>query len=268
LAIGALGAIPYIVSVVTNKERKEFSMDPNLSLRKTFGVTLRNKSFLTFALASLMINFSFLWMQGLMEFFATNFLGIQKAGVTILLMTLFITALPFLPIWGRAYKKFGTRKSFMVSNAIFVLALQPFLIVSGLMSAIPLTIIAGIGLSGYMMLPELMVSEIIDEDELKTKVRREGVYFGMSSFVSRLAYSMEGATYALLFTVTGYYGGTPPTPQVDIAFRAAFTLIPLLAFGLAILGLKFYGLHGKRLEQVRSDMEKLHAEKAERLRGK
>nr|MDO8133506.1 MFS transporter [Candidatus Njordarchaeum guaymaensis] len=267
LAIGALGSIPYIISAVTNRERKEFSMDPNLSLRRTFGVTLRNKSFLMFALASLMINFSFLWMQGLMEFFATNFLGIQKADVTILLMTMFITALPFLPIWGRAYRKYGTRKCFIVSNVIFVLALQPFLIVSGLMNAIPLTVVAGIGLSGYMMLPELMVSEIIDEDEVKTKVRREGVYFGMNAFVSRLAYSMEGVTYALLFSITGYQGNTPPTPEIDIVFRAAFTLIPLLAFGLAVIGLKFYGLHGKRLEQVRTEMEKLHVEKVKRLKG-
>jgi GPH family glycoside/pentoside/hexuronide:cation symporter len=268
LVLGFLGFIPYIVSIVTNKERKEFSVDPNLSLRKTFGVTLRNKSFLMFALASLMINFAFLWMQGLLEFFSINFLGIQKSDVTILLMTMFISALPFLPIWGRAYRKFGTRKSFIVSNLILVLALQPFLIVSGLMSAIPLMVIAGVGLSGYMMLPELMVSEIIDEDEIKTKVRREGVYFGMSAFVSRLAFSMEGVAYALLFSLTGYSGQGPPTPEINIVFRAAFTLIPLLAFVLAIVGLKFYGLHGKRLEQVRKDMEKMHAEKAKRLKGK
>jgi GPH family glycoside/pentoside/hexuronide:cation symporter len=268
LALGFLGSIPYIVSIVTNKERKEFSADPNLSLRKTFSVTLRNKTFLMFALASLMINFAFLWMQGLLEFMSINFLGISDPDVTILLMTMFISALPFLPVWVRAYRKFGTRKSFIVSNLILVLALQPFMIVSGLMSAIPLMVIAGVGLSGYMVLPELMVSEIIDEDETKTKVRREGVYFGMSAFVSRLAFSIEGAAYALLFSITGYSGQAPPTPEINMIFRAAFTLIPLLAFALALVGLKFYGLHGKRLEQVWKDMEKLHTEKAKRLKGK
>ena len=87
-------------------------------------------------------------------------------------------------------------------------------------------------------------------------------------FLSRLAFSIEGAAYALLFSITGYSGQAPPTPEINVIFRAAFTLIPLLAFALALVGLKFYGLHGKRLEQVRTDMEKLHAEKAKRLKGK
>ena len=45
----------------------------------------------------------------------------------------------------------------------------------------------GIGLSGSLYLKDLIVSDIIDEDEVTTGVRREGAFYGVNAFIMRLA---------------------------------------------------------------------------------
>jgi Na+/melibiose symporter-like transporter len=43
------------------------------------------------------------------------------------------------------------------------------------------------------------------------------------------------------------------------------TTIPLIAMALALACLKYYPLHGERLDNVRTAMEKMHKDKADRL---
>ncbi|RDE14782.1 MAG: hypothetical protein C4K47_03625 [Candidatus Thorarchaeota archaeon] len=265
LALGVVGSVPFIISVIWNKERKELSLETNPSLGPTLKTTLGNRTFLIFAVAYLMIQYAFLWMQSMLEFFSTNILGIGKGDVTILLLAMFVSALPFLAVWAAAYRKYGTRKCFIATMSVFAISLQPFLFVSGLTQVLPIMFVAGVGLSGYMMLPEVMVSEIIDEDEVKSGIRREGVYFGMNGFLGRFGFVLSGLTAAFFFGLTGYQGGTPPTPEVSLIFRLAMTTIPLMAMGLALVCLKYYPLHGERLDAVRKAMDKMHMEKAERL---
>jgi GPH family glycoside/pentoside/hexuronide:cation symporter len=267
LVFGVAGCIPYIISVAGNRERKEFSLDANPPLGQNLKTSLRNRAFLLFAVAGLMINYAFLWLEGMLQFFTTNFIGISGGEVTILLGVMFITAMPFLPIWGRCYRRFGTRKSFIVTMAIFALSLQPLLFVSSFIMTIPVMLLAGVGLSGYMMLPEIMIGEIADEDEVKSKVRREGIYYGMNGFLGRFSFVLTGLTTALIFGLTGYQGGAPPTPEVNLMFRLSMTMIPLIAMVLALLALKYYPLHGERLETVRKEIEKIHKDKAKRLKS-
>jgi GPH family glycoside/pentoside/hexuronide:cation symporter len=204
-------------------------------------------------------------MDSMLEFFSTNIIGISKGEVTVLLLAMFVSALPFLVVWARAYRKYGTRKCFIVTMTIFAISLQPFLFVTGLVQVLPIMLIAGVGLSGYMMLPEVMVSEIIDEDEVNSGIRREGVYFGMNGFLGRLGFVLSGLTAAMIFGLTGYQGGMPPTPEISLIFRLAMTTIPFIAMTLALVCLKYYPLHGEKLDKVRAAMEKIHKEKAERL---
>ncbi len=242
------------------------SLEANPSLGQTLKTTLRNRTFLIFAVANLMIQYAFLWMDSMLQFFATNIMGISPGDVTILLLGMFVSALPCLAVWARAYRKYGTRKCFIVTMTVFAISLQPFLFVSGLTQVLPVMLLAGIGLSGYMMLPEVMVSEIIDEDEVYSGIRREGVYFGMNGFLGRFGFVLSGLTAAVVFGLTGYQGGMPPTPEISLIFRLAMTTIPLIAMALALACLKYYPLHGERLNAVREAMEKMHKEKAERLR--
>jgi GPH family glycoside/pentoside/hexuronide:cation symporter len=267
LVFGVAGCIPYIISVVRNRERKEFSMDANPPLGQTLKTSLRNRAFLLFAVAGLMINYAFLWLEGMLQFFTTNFIGISGGEVTILLAVMFITAMPFLPIWGKCYKRFGTRNSFIVTMAIFALSLQPLFFVTSFIMTIPVMLLAGVGLSGYMMLPEIMIGEIADEDEVRTKVRREGIYHGMNGFLGRFSFVLTGLTTTLVFGLTGYQGGAPPTPEVDLVFRLSMTMIPFIAMGLALLALKYYPLQGERLESVIKEIDKIHKDKAKRLKS-
>jgi Na+/melibiose symporter-like transporter len=89
----------------------------------------------------------------------------------------------------------------------------------------------------------------------------------MNGFLGRFSFVLTGLTTALIFGLTGYQGGAPPTPEVNLMFRLSMTMIPLIAMVLALIALKYYPLHGERLETVRKEMEKIHKEKAKRLKS-
>ena len=47
------------------------------------------------------------------------------------------------------------------------------------------------GLAGLLVLLDVLIADVVDEDEIKTGVRREGMYFGVNGFMIRLGISLN-----------------------------------------------------------------------------
>jgi GPH family glycoside/pentoside/hexuronide:cation symporter len=120
------------------------------------------------------------------------------------------------------------------------------------------TALAGVGLAGLLMLPIVLLSDIIDEDETVTAARREGMFFGINGLVIRLAFTMQGLTTGLVLALTGYVSSTPGTlypvqPAAAVfGIRALTAGVPLLASLVVFWALQRYPLHGDRLAGMRA----------------
>jgi sugar (glycoside-pentoside-hexuronide) transporter len=97
--------------------------------------------------------------------------------------------------------------------------------------------LAAIGYAVADLMPWSMLGDVIDEDELATGERREGVYVGFFTFLRKLG----GATAVLLMGVVlelaGYDGGAPRAEQSALALetiRVLTSLVPAFFLGLAI----------------------------------
>ena len=69
-----------------------------------------------------------------------------------------------------------------------------------------LMVFAGVGLTSFFILPNAILSEIIDEDEIITGFRREGMYFGVQGFLEHFAASFS--SLVLGFWMSGLYDPT------------------------------------------------------------
>ena len=113
---------------------------------------------------------------------------------------------------------------------------------------------------------DLIISDIVDEDELNTGVRREAAYYGVNAFFLRLSTVFVFIAIGLVFTTTGW-GDYAPNPGTDVilGLRILMAVFPAIALLIAILFMYKYPLDGERLKKVKEDLQKLHEEKKSKI---
>lgn len=121
--------------------------------------------------------------------------------------------------------------------------------------------IGGVGYAAADMIPWSMLGEVVDEDELETGQRREGVYFGLFMFLRKLGGASAVALALFVLELAGYRGGDAVTRQPDqtlLTIRVLTAAVPAGFVALAgIVALRFpitrarhaeilAGLHARR----------------------
>ncbi|MHA1269911.1 MAG: MFS transporter [Candidatus Helarchaeota archaeon] len=253
------------------KEKEEFREDavksPNIL--KAFKYTLKNKAFLTYVVAGLMNWYVFGMLPTIIPFYGTYVLGIEKESIllSVLLLVGFLMSIPGIYIWKLVGFKIGTRRGLMVSMTCWAISLAPFYFISDFISGLITMLFMGLGLAGSLYYIDLIISDIIDEDELKTGVRREGGYYGINALIIRLSTILTFVTIGTVLSTTGWYIYDPGVYDItiEIGLRSLMFIFPAIALGIGVISLIFYPLHGKRLEEIRKKREELHKEKRSKI---
>ena len=121
----------------------------------------------------------------------------------------------------------------------------------------------GSGLAGFILIVDILISDVIDEDEIKTGTRREGIYFGANAFVTRFAIALEAFSIGIIFAITGY---NPYVYSQSREFLTGMRLLiagfPLLALVLAFVIIWFYPLSGRaKFKELKHELHELHEKK-------
>jgi hypothetical protein len=99
--------------------------------------------------------------------------------------------------------------------------------------------------AGITLVREIVFSDVIDEDELRTGARREGAYFGVNAFVTRFAIALEAASIGSIFMLSGY----DPTLGVQpasflLGLRFLVSMLPMFGMILAFVLMVYYPWRG------------------------
>ena len=266
LAFGIVITGAFLISLFGSHEKKEFSLDRSLGLKDALLATLKNKSFLTFVISNLFIQYTFTMVLAVIPFYAKYVLGVGPRETSLILISTFIVEMPMLFIWGRAAVKFGAKTTYMIAIAAFAIALIPFFFLKNVIGAMITSGLLGAALGGVIVLSDVLISDVIDEDELKTATRREGMYFGLNAFVCRFAIALEAASIGLVFTLTKYNPNIIAQPKSFlIGLRTLVAGLPALSMIIAFMIMIYYPLAGEYLKNMKASKELLHKEKAQRM---
>jgi len=269
LVLGGIGALTIFISLLGCRERKEFyEIDKPLGLVEMVKLTLGNRTFLAFLGADIVIFFLWSWVPAMIPFYTKYVLKGGEEANALILGVMLLSAIFWWPLLRKITLKVGSKKMFILSTIIFVLSLQPLLLLNDLNLILLAMVLVGCGNAGIQLVRSICLSDVIDEDELRTGVRREGAYIGTMIFFERLMYILLGVVSAYLFKAIGYTPDIPPTPSVEMGFRASVSLIPLLALSAFLVFMKFYPIGAEEAERITREKLKLHAEKAEKIKSK
>ena len=201
--------------------------------------------------------------------YALHVLSITDTFLTsILFGILFIMGILTVFIWKKLDVKLGSRKAYAIAVICFIVAVIPLFFISSFTLALVMFIIIGFGFGGMLYFIYLIIADVIDEDELKTGVRREGTFFGITNFFMRLAMVLSIVSVSLIFSSAGWETYTPnPGADVILGLRVLVVVFPILALIGTLICLYFYPFSKERVEGIKNELSEMHKKKLEKVRA-
>jgi len=179
-----------------------------------FATALYMLNWITFDLVGLALPFFLAyWVaQGDLLF---GIAGLPLESVVFLLLLL--TSIIVLPFWVWLAHKLSKRSAYMIGMVFWAgVQLLIFTIQPGQVTyVLVLAVLAGISVSTAHVLPDSIFPDVIEWDELRTRRRQEGIYYGVMSFVRKVAGALA---IFLALQVLGWFGYQ--TPPVGATFFA------------------------------------------------
>ncbi len=217
--------------------------EPALSAGEQFRVIFANRPFLIVCGIYL---FSWLAMQftaAVLPLYVVSVMGLPTSRFPLLALAVQGTALLLIPFWGWVSIRIGKKPVYFI-GMLFWLAAQAglvFLPIGSEAILFAMGIAAGVGISVCYLVPNAMLPDTIEYDELRTGRRREGVYYGFFVFMQKLALALGTFILGQALAFSGYLSSGPGQPvpvQPDsalTAIRIAIGPLPAAALLVGIL---------------------------------
>ncbi len=202
-----------------------------------FAAALYVLNWVTFDLVALMLPYYLLyWVAEGNLVTQVRLLGVDLAIESAVLGVLLITAVLALPLWNVLAHHLGKRKAYILGMTFWAgVQMALYFVPPG---RVPLVLgmafLAGISVSTAHVLPDAIFPDVIEWDELRTRRRQEGIYYGIKNFIRKL--TGAGAIF-LALQVLGWFGYQAP-PEGATAFQqppAALQAIRVLTGPLGAL---------------------------------
>ncbi len=272
IIIAVIVIIPGLIFLkITPREKAEFREDYKKTPRfvDSLKTCVKSKSFMWYIPAEVANWFVYGILPAIVPLYGKFVLGITDTLILSLLLGVsFISAAIFMTIlWKPVVQKIGPRKSWLISMSIWIATLIPLLFIGDMISGLIVFFLMGIGLSGSLYIIDIIISDIVDEDEINTGIRREGAYYGANMFLMHLSTVLVFLVIGPVLILSNWEVFDPlnVTPEIIFGLRSLMAIFPSIALLIAILVIYKYPLDDERLKLVKKQREKLHEEKKSKI---
>jgi len=224
---GAIAIVPYLGTFLVVREQPEHLLprEERISLAETLRLAWENVPF-RFAAGLYMLNWvTFDLVAMMLPFFLTYWIGsgdlLYKATVfgepialdSVVLGAMFIVAIFALPIWTWLSERVGKNRAYIIGMGFWAVVLCMAIFIRPGQSGVVvvLAVLSGLGASTAHVLPDAIFPDVIEWDELRTRHRHEGIYYGIKNFARKLA---GAVSIFVLLQVLGWFGYQAPPEGV------------------------------------------------------
>jgi Na+/melibiose symporter-like transporter len=189
---------------------------------------MRHRSFSLLTMAYLSGRIAMDLVSALMILYMTFWIG-RAQDFEIVMGVFLLAAMLALPMWLHLARGRDKASMFVAGSIWWMLGSGLFLFATPEWSVTTLAGMAaltGIGFAAVDLMPWAMLGEVIDEDDLVTGERREGVYNGIFTFLRKLAGALAVFLALGLLDLLGFRGGGEQPETVRQAIRWMTGLSP------------------------------------------
>ncbi len=249
--LGAGTMVFLVVSALTVRERSEFHGRPTMNPYRGWLETMRNPHYRT-----LLIAFTTSAIAGAVPAVLVIYISVYVIGTpawwvdwvnawvpwlptwSYYLLVYFTSGIISLPLWNRVAARYGKRATWAIAICMATAgSVGCWWLDTGTVGLFTIILInGGMSFGNYISVPASMVADLIDYDEVNTSQRREGSYFAIWGFATKLGAAVTGFAALQVLERVGYVPGVEQTPTVKTWmlvmyswFPAAFYLVSLAA---------------------------------------
>jgi len=273
---GGLAVIPLLLIFATVRERKRLEEDIRRERTTPLGEVLRtawsNIPF-RFATGLYLLNWiTFDLVAGTLPFFLSYWIAggdltfkiLGESLESVVLGLLLIVSVLALPLWVWLSARMSKHIAYVIGMTFWaVVQLLLFSIQPGQITLVLiLAVLAGVSVATAHVLPDSIFPDVIEWDELRTRRRQEGIYYGIKNFVRKLSGAIA---LFLALQVLGWFGyQTPPRgarffiqpPSALLAIRILIGPFGALLLFSAVIVACFYPLTRERHARIRRLLER------------
>jgi len=237
-------------------ESCEGEMERTSFFREYKGV-LKHKNFMAYIISFMFYQSLVATMVGSIPYVALYVLKVTSDDVMLIMAALLVGMFISMPIWGKiANITNNDRKTIIIAATFLTIVTIPLFFINNYTIMLIAIFIWGMGEGGYWVMLSPVFSTVIDESVIMTGRRREGIYQGFQTFVSRGALVFQALSFSIVHTLTGFLEGSPTqTPEAVRGVQIHFGLLPMIFMFIATIILwKFFKLTP---DKVKENKEKL-----------
>ena len=264
LIYGGLGAVTLLIPGLFLKERPVVEAEPTkIPPLKAIFSTLKNKPFVSYLIISMIMSTAFTMVTTMMPYYMIYQLRMADAQTLIMVLMMGTLALCLVPC-SMVSGKIGKAKTYALGITIASLGLVVAFFLTGQGNTIfYLAAIVGLGFSSQWVCPHSMMPDVIEQDELVTGERREGIYFGMNATAGKITSALGSAICGWGLKLGGYVeGGAEQAASALTAIRGMFALIPALLLLVCVPLLIRYPITRESHAQVLKQLEERRKEQS------
>jgi GPH family glycoside/pentoside/hexuronide:cation symporter len=243
---GGIGAIPLLLIGLFVRETSTPAQTESIPFRETLEAAWQNIPF-RYAVGIHMLNWSAVDMVAITfpyfllywvaqgDLLATiPILGFELAYESAFFGILMSVCILFIPFWLWMARWRNKREAYMLGMTFWV-------IVQLLISTIPqgnttyllaIAALAGIGVSAAYTLPDSMFADVIEWDELRTRRRQEGIFYGIRTLIRKLSGAL---VIFVTLQLLGWAGYAAP-PEGSLLFLQTDTALHMIRLLVSPLG--------------------------------
>ncbi|MGH4119882.1 MFS transporter [Clostridium sp.] len=192
-----IGLIFLLVPVFAIDEKRYCESVPSeLKMIDSIKATFRNREFTVFVLSDLVYWIAITTFQASLLYYVTVLLKLPDTMFGTLFILLGVGSFLFYVPINIIAKKFGKKKLLIVAFCMFIVvyiygAFLGKLPVSNQIQAYLLVVLAAIPMAIFGILPNVVIADIAEYDARKTGIRREGMFFGTRTFMSKVGQTLS-----------------------------------------------------------------------------
>lgn len=228
--------ICYLLCYNLSTERVKMSpVTEKFSLKKLLSELVHNKALIGIVVAALLLLLSQLALSGMNNYIYPNYFGNAKAMSTAGLLVTVLTL-----ICATFVVKLSTKigKKELSISAVSMIILF-FLHTKSVVVWIIFYMTANIGISFFNLTCWAMITDVIDDTEIKTGTRSDGTIYSVYSFARKVGQALASGLTGVLLSLAGYSTATAFDTGVVNNIYNITCLVPAAGFILLALTMKF-----------------------------
>jgi len=202
-------------------ERRFASAQPSdLTLWPALRTTLFNRPFLVYLLAQIFFILGVNMISPVVNYYPRVVLGRTETFAALFGLVLALGTAAGFPLVQRIGAAYGAKRALVLCTGLFAVSLGALGFLRpgepgtpqdtfNLTLAFVVMLASGVAIAGFMVVPHVIISQLVDRDEARTGMNRAAMFFGVQGLCTKFVYGISGAILAFLFQRFGNSADEP-----------------------------------------------------------